>query len=114
MYFAWSEADGRDPRNSQPKAILKSRELSSSSSASDEKRFVKHSINFLKIWNSEQESKERCNLCRKQVHSSFSFFFYAYIIHVELHLWRKTSNLLLFSCLFLLRYLQIIGELVEI
>lgn len=66
VYFAWSEADGRDPRNSQPKAILKSRELSSSSSASDEKRFVKHSINFLKIWNSEQESKERCNLCRKQ------------------------------------------------
>ncbi|KAA8522113.1 hypothetical protein F0562_012573 [Nyssa sinensis] len=64
--FAWSETDWRGPRN-QIKAIIRSRELSSSNSVSDEGRFVKHSINFSKIWSSEQESKGRCTLCRKQV-----------------------------------------------
>lgn len=66
VYFAWSEADGREPHNPN-KAIIKSRELSSSNYASDEGRFVKHAINFLKIWSSEQESKGRCKLYRKQV-----------------------------------------------
>ncbi|XP_065619172.1 uncharacterized protein LOC112023786 [Quercus suber] len=66
VYFAWSEADGREPQTPN-KSILKLRGLSSNSSASDERRFVKHSVNFLKIWSSEQESKERCTLCKKQV-----------------------------------------------
>ncbi|CAK7356237.1 unnamed protein product [Dovyalis caffra] len=66
VYFAWSEAAGREPHNPN-KAIIKSRELSSSNYASDEGRFVKHTINFLKIWSSEIESKSRCRLCRKQV-----------------------------------------------
>ncbi|KAK9266873.1 hypothetical protein L1049_027132 [Liquidambar formosana] len=66
VYFAWSEDDGTDPRI-RNKSIIKSRELSSFSSSSSERRFVKHSINFLKIWSSEQESKDRCTLCRKQV-----------------------------------------------
>ncbi|KAK9984845.1 hypothetical protein SO802_034370 [Lithocarpus litseifolius] len=64
--FAWSEADGREPQTPN-KSTLKLRGLSSNSSASDERRFVKHSVNFLKIWSSEQESKERCTLCKKQV-----------------------------------------------
>ncbi|XP_057487524.1 uncharacterized protein LOC130773593 isoform X2 [Actinidia eriantha] len=64
--FAWSEADKRDPR-SLNKVMVKSRKLSSSSSSSDNRRFVTHSINFVKIWSSEQESKGRCSLCRKQV-----------------------------------------------
>ncbi|XP_037495569.1 uncharacterized protein LOC105636609 isoform X2 [Jatropha curcas] len=66
FYFSWSEADGGElPTPS--KAIVKSGELSSSSSASDVGRFVKHSITFLKIWSSERKSKGRCKLCRKQV-----------------------------------------------
>lgn len=66
VYFAWSGADGRElcmPK----KAFFKSREFSSFSSTSDERRFVKHAINFMKIWTSEQESEGRCTLCRKQV-----------------------------------------------
>ncbi|XP_031385571.1 uncharacterized protein LOC116199374 isoform X2 [Punica granatum] len=66
VYFAWSEAEGRESRASS-KAIIKTRELSSSSSVSDERRFVKHSITFVKIWSSERETKGRCTLCRKQV-----------------------------------------------
>ncbi|VVA93348.1 unnamed protein product [Arabis nemorensis] len=69
VYFAWSEADGRDSKTyNNNKAIIKSRELSSSSSSvSDERKFVKHSINFVKIWSSEREVKGRCTLCKKQV-----------------------------------------------
>ncbi|XP_028077973.1 LOW QUALITY PROTEIN: uncharacterized protein LOC114279888 [Camellia sinensis] len=64
--FAWSQDDKRDPR-SQNKAMIKSRKLSSSSSLSEDRRFVKHTINFLKVWSSEQELKGRCTLCRKKV-----------------------------------------------
>ncbi|CAH8391411.1 unnamed protein product [Eruca vesicaria subsp. sativa] len=68
VYFAWHEADGRDTKSYSNKAIIKSRELSSSSSSvSDNRKFVKHSINFSKIWSSERESKGRCTLCKKQV-----------------------------------------------
>ncbi|CAI0538916.1 unnamed protein product [Linum tenue] len=66
VYFAWSEGNGREPRNPN-KSILKSRELYSASSSSDDLRFVKHTINFVKIWSSEQETRGRCKLCRKQV-----------------------------------------------
>ncbi|CAB80982.1 hypothetical protein [Arabidopsis thaliana] len=66
VYFAWNEADGRDSKTYKNKAIIKSRELSSSSSVSDDKKLVKHSINFSKIWSSERESKGRCSLCKKQ------------------------------------------------
>ncbi|KAK4844286.1 hypothetical protein QYF36_018501 [Acer negundo] len=66
VYFAWNEADGREVRT-RNKAIIKSREFSSFGSASDERKFVKHTINFLKIWTSEREAKGRCTLCRKQV-----------------------------------------------
>lgn len=64
--FAWSDGDGKDPRI-QKKAIIKSRGVSFSSSSSDEGRFVKHSINFSKIWGSERESKGIRVLGRKQV-----------------------------------------------
>lgn len=70
VYFAWSESDRKDPRM-QNKAIIQSRELSSSSCIFDEKGFVKRTINFLKIWSSEQNSKGRCTLCRKQVYTVF-------------------------------------------
>lgn len=66
VYFAWNEADGKEQRPPN-KAIIKSSELSSSSSASEERKFVKHSINFVKIWSSEREAKGRCSLCKKQV-----------------------------------------------
>lgn len=66
VYFAWSESHGKDPYM-QNKSIIQSRELSSFCSTSDERRFVKHSINFLKIWSSEQNSKGRCMLCRMQI-----------------------------------------------
>lgn len=66
MFFAWSEADGRELPSSN-KAIVKLRRLSSDGSPSDERRFVKHVVNFVKIWSSEQESKGRCTLCKKQV-----------------------------------------------
>ncbi|XP_010540792.1 PREDICTED: uncharacterized protein LOC104814451 [Tarenaya hassleriana] len=66
VYFAWTEADGREPKTYNSKAITRSRELASSSSISSERKFVKHSINFSKIWSSERESKGRCSLCKKQ------------------------------------------------
>ncbi|KMT11750.1 hypothetical protein BVRB_5g105600 [Beta vulgaris subsp. vulgaris] len=66
VHFSWSEADRRDLQN-QTKAILMSRETSSSSSVSPERRFLEHNVNFLKIWSSEQESKGRCTLRRKAV-----------------------------------------------
>ncbi|KAF8032759.1 hypothetical protein BT93_D1608 [Corymbia citriodora subsp. variegata] len=65
VYFAWSEADGRETLNLN-KAIVRSREFSSSNFVSDDRKFVKHSINFTKIWSSERETKGRCTLCRKQ------------------------------------------------
>ncbi|EOA17894.1 hypothetical protein CARUB_v10006303mg [Capsella rubella] len=66
VYFAWNETDGRDSKTYKNKAIIKSRELSSSTSVSDDRKLVKHSINFSKIWSSERESKGRCSLCKKQ------------------------------------------------
>ncbi|KAK2995313.1 hypothetical protein RJ640_023827 [Escallonia rubra] len=47
--FAWSEADRRELLN-HSKAIIKSSDLSTSGSVSDKGRFLKHSINFLKVW----------------------------------------------------------------
>ncbi|PIN17888.1 hypothetical protein CDL12_09445 [Handroanthus impetiginosus] len=63
--LSWNEVDVRDP-HVQQRSIITSTELSSSSSHSSEQRFVEHSINFLKVWSSERESKGRCSLCRKQ------------------------------------------------
>ncbi|KAE9596742.1 putative vacuolar protein sorting-associated protein [Lupinus albus] len=65
VHFAWSEVDSRQPRTSN-KAIISSREISSCSTVSDDRRFIKHSITFSKIWSSEQEYKGRCSLYRKQ------------------------------------------------
>ncbi|CAK9173340.1 unnamed protein product [Ilex paraguariensis] len=64
--FAWSEADGRDPHN-QLRAVVKSQEISLSDSVPDTSRFVKHTINFSRVWSSEQQLKGQCTLCRKQV-----------------------------------------------
>ncbi|KAF7828516.1 Vacuolar protein sorting-associated protein 13C [Senna tora] len=66
VYFAWSEADGRESRVPN-KAIISSRELLSHTTESEDRRFIKHSITFSKIWSSEQEYKSRCSLCRKQI-----------------------------------------------
>ncbi|KAF6135497.1 hypothetical protein GIB67_015350 [Kingdonia uniflora] len=66
VYFSPGETDGRESR-SQIKPMIKPRELVSVESISDERRFVKHSINFQKIWSTEQDSQGRCKLYRKQV-----------------------------------------------
>lgn len=66
VYFSGSEND-RKSVHALKKSIIKSRELSSSSSALEETKFVKHSVNFMKIWSSERELKGRCSLCRKKV-----------------------------------------------
>ncbi|XVF52445.1 hypothetical protein PTKIN_Ptkin05aG0018700 [Pterospermum kingtungense] len=66
VQFSLSETDRKAP-HAHKKSFIKSRELSSSSSASDGRKFVKHSMNFTKIWSSEREVKGRCALCRKQV-----------------------------------------------
>ncbi|GKU95669.1 hypothetical protein SLEP1_g9000 [Rubroshorea leprosula] len=58
-----SQKESRPPN----KAIIKSSELSSSSSSSEGRKFVEHSMNFLKIWTSERQLKSLCSLCRKQV-----------------------------------------------
>ncbi|KAH6774114.1 pleckstrin homology domain-containing protein [Perilla frutescens var. frutescens] len=63
--FAWSEVDAREPHR-QRRAIIKSMQISSSSSTSYDQKFVEHSINFSRIWSSERESKGRCAFCRKQ------------------------------------------------
>ncbi|KAG9142715.1 hypothetical protein Leryth_005471 [Lithospermum erythrorhizon] len=65
VFYAWSEVNVRDP-GTRHKAIIKSKQLSSSSSHSDEKKLVRHSINFSKIWSSEQQIKRRCTMCHKQ------------------------------------------------
>ncbi|KAK8691038.1 hypothetical protein V6N13_074559 [Hibiscus sabdariffa] len=66
IFFTRSEADRKSVPASKI-SVVNSRELSSSSFASEEIKFVKHSLNFLKIWSSEREFKSRCALCRKQV-----------------------------------------------
>ncbi|XP_052881690.1 uncharacterized protein LOC108482794 [Gossypium arboreum] len=65
VYFSGSEND-RKSVHALKKSIIKSRELSSSSSALEETKFVRHSVNFMKIWSSERELKGRCSLCRKK------------------------------------------------
>ncbi|GMJ12445.1 hypothetical protein like AT4G17140 [Hibiscus trionum] len=66
LHLSWSEIDKKAPHTLK-KSIIKSGDLSSSSSASDGTKFIEHSVNFLKIWSSEREVKGRCALCRKQV-----------------------------------------------
>ncbi|KAK7309084.1 hypothetical protein RJT34_05549 [Clitoria ternatea] len=66
VYFSWNEVDNGEPRTPN-KAIISSRQISSHGTASDDRRFVRHSITFSKIWSSEQEYKGRCSLCRKQI-----------------------------------------------
>ncbi|KAK6935059.1 Pleckstrin homology domain [Dillenia turbinata] len=64
VHFRWTD-DEREP-HSQHKAIVNSGRISLSASVSDERRFIKHSINFKRIWSSELEPKGRCILCRKK------------------------------------------------
>ncbi|KAK4262505.1 hypothetical protein QN277_028058 [Acacia crassicarpa] len=66
VYFAWSDADGREPRISN-KPVISSMELLSHATAPEDRRSIKHSITFSKIWSSEQEYKGRCSLCKKQI-----------------------------------------------
>ncbi|XP_075505709.1 uncharacterized protein LOC142542773 isoform X1 [Primulina tabacum] len=59
-----NEINSKDPQK-RKRGIITSTELSFGS-VSSEWRFVKHCINFTKVWGSEQESKGRCTLCQKQ------------------------------------------------
>ncbi|WCJ20748.1 hypothetical protein M5689_002962 [Euphorbia peplus] len=65
VYFSPGAVDGNE-QHIPSKTIFKLREISSSSTVSDEGKFIIHSINFAKIWSSEREPKGRCKLCRKQ------------------------------------------------
>lgn len=66
----FSQAQGdvvvREPRR-QGRTIIKSMQLSSSGSNSNDQKFIEHSVIFSRIWSSERESKGRCAFCRKQV-----------------------------------------------
>ncbi|XP_039123130.1 uncharacterized protein LOC120259563 isoform X5 [Dioscorea cayenensis subsp. rotundata] len=64
--FAADETKVLDSSNKN-KPIIKLRGFSSVNSLSDDKRFVKHSVNFQKVWSSEHESKSQCTLFLKQV-----------------------------------------------
>ncbi|XP_068635813.1 uncharacterized protein [Aristolochia californica] len=66
VYFSWDDAVGKDsPTRIKPR--IKPREFPSARFASGPRRFVDHSVNFLKIWSSERDSKTRCTICPKQV-----------------------------------------------
>ncbi|XP_042394059.1 uncharacterized protein LOC121984930 isoform X2 [Zingiber officinale] len=62
LHFACGEAEGRESRN-LTRPFIKPR----GSSISNKRRFIKHTVNFKKIWSSEQEYKSRCILFPKQV-----------------------------------------------
>ncbi|KAL8266737.1 hypothetical protein R6Q59_004081 [Mikania micrantha] len=64
--FAWNETDWRNSRNLS-KSIIKSRDFLSPRSTSDNEKFIKHTINFLKVWTSEQELKGHHTLSKKNV-----------------------------------------------
>ncbi|CAA6669756.1 unnamed protein product [Spirodela intermedia] len=66
VQFAWDESTGGDSER-RIKSAVKTRRLVSSSSFLDERRFVKHVVNFQKIWSSERDSQVRCILYPKQV-----------------------------------------------
>lgn len=64
--FAWNETDWRNSRN-QTKSIVKSRDFLSPRSTSEKESFVKHALNFTKVWTSELELKGRHTLSKKNV-----------------------------------------------
>lgn len=66
MQFAWDDSASGDLER-RSRSVVKTRRLVSSSSFLDERRFVKHVVNFQKIWNSERDSQVRCMLYPKQV-----------------------------------------------
>ncbi|XP_051144600.1 uncharacterized protein LOC127260739 isoform X2 [Andrographis paniculata] len=65
VYISRNEVDLAESRK-RHRPIITSGKYSSSSSTSGEQKFIEHSINFTRIWNSERESKGRCTLCQKQ------------------------------------------------
>nr|XP_043638921.1 uncharacterized protein LOC122610015 [Erigeron canadensis] len=64
--IAWNETDWRDSR-SHSKSILRSGDFFSPGSISDTGSFFKHIINFTNVWTSEQESRGRHTLSKKNV-----------------------------------------------
>nr|GEU86615.1 pleckstrin (PH) domain superfamily protein [Tanacetum cinerariifolium] len=64
--FAWNENDTRNSRG-RNKSILKSRDFLSPRSTSDNGSFVKHVINFSKVWTSEQKLRGALSLSKKNV-----------------------------------------------
>jgi vacuolar protein sorting-associated protein 13A/C len=61
VYFA-SDDDRREPQN-HARPLLSSRGASSNV----EHRLINHTVNFQKMWSSEQEIRSRCKLLGKQV-----------------------------------------------
>ncbi|PKA53298.1 hypothetical protein AXF42_Ash010028 [Apostasia shenzhenica] len=66
VQFTCEETDGRDSYK-RSKPVISQRGSPSAASLSHDMRFKKHSVNFQKIWSSEQEHKSRCTLFPKQV-----------------------------------------------
>ncbi|KAJ4777649.1 Pleckstrin (PH) domain-containing protein isoform 2 [Rhynchospora pubera] len=60
--FISDEYDGRES-NSSSRPMIKLKR----SPSPDDRRFLKHTVNFQKIWSSEREIHSRCTLFRKQV-----------------------------------------------
>ncbi|XP_078437793.1 pleckstrin homology (PH) domain-containing protein isoform X2 [Wolffia australiana] len=69
VQFSWDESAIKSSRR-RAKSLIKTRELMSSSYLTDERRFVKHIVNFQKIWSSEMELQPRCLMHHKQVPNS--------------------------------------------
>ncbi|KAL7609935.1 hypothetical protein Lser_V15G10156 [Lactuca serriola] len=63
--FAWNETDYRNNTRNQNKSIIKSRDVLSTTT--DKTSFVKHIINFSKVWTSDQDSKARHPFSKKNV-----------------------------------------------
>ncbi|KAJ0970742.1 hypothetical protein J5N97_018701 [Dioscorea zingiberensis] len=66
VQFAGEETKGGDS-SKMIKPIIKPRSFSSVDSLSEDRRFIKHSVNFQKVWSSEREYKSQCTLFLKQV-----------------------------------------------
>ncbi|KAJ6828337.1 uncharacterized protein M6B38_362940 [Iris pallida] len=65
VHFAWEETDWRNSHN-RSKPMIRPRGFTTSL-LSDDRRSIKHTFNFQKIWSSELDSRSRCTLFPKQV-----------------------------------------------
>lgn len=72
VQLAWDEC-GEGSFRSRVHPPIKPGEILASESSSGVK-FVERTVNFVKIWSSEQEKKGKCSFCPNQVSASSVFF----------------------------------------